>query len=494
MGSGDRITDLILRQGEISAEGARRSGELWGGLARGIGNAAGAMVEERAEKKRIEKMAIRDATATKFIESWLTGDDGGRQPMPSMSVPQYPEDELAGGRSYAPPQATPMMAPAPTRDPKALLSGLTKILGPDGLKIAQAVLGFASLTDKGDAKDEEHALSVAEALASGRISPQQWERWGGGIQQKVGPVLVNRFGAQPDSLQQPWSYEDAVEGAKLMMTARKGDIKTREMKVRNKDGSETIEIVEDKPGVTRTSAAEVKRETVIVPGANGPMAKSVTQEELAAGVPTYVKPEKGPRPNYQWVHKDGVWKEVPEGAAPPGWMPANSREQGRPVTSGDAGRVADFDTSLDDLNALAGGLTKKGATGTWAAIGAGTPKWVTGLTGWGKDDKKTQAVIDRVKQVIGKTFEGGVLRKEDEAKYEKILPTIGDDAEVVASKLDGLWVAVKQRRQTFMDSLGDAGFDTSKYSQRPGRERRFGNDGAPADAKPTKRANPYRKG
>ena len=40
------------------------------------------------------------------------------------------------------------------------------------------------------------------------------------------------------------------------------------------------------------------------------------------------------------------------------------------------------------------------------------------LTGWGTDAKKKQALIDRVKQVIGKTLEGGVLRKEDEVKYE----------------------------------------------------------------------------
>ena len=51
---------------------------------------------------------------------------------------------------------------------------------------------------------------------------------------------------------------------------------------------------------------------------------------------------------------------------------------------------------------------------------------------------QVSAVIDRVKQVIGKALEGGVLRKEDEVKYEKILPTIYDSAALVRSKLDGL--------------------------------------------------------
>jgi hypothetical protein len=35
--------------------------------------------------------------------------------------------------------------------------------------------------------------------------------------------------------------------------------------------------------------------------------------------------------------------------------------------------------------------------------------------------RKVQAEIDRVRQLVGKALEGGVLRKEDEEKYKKIL-------------------------------------------------------------------------
>lgn len=140
---------------------------------------------------------------------------------------------------------------------------------------------------------------------------------------------------------------------------------------------------------------------------------------------------------------------------------------GRPVTSGDAGRIADYDTSLDDLKALDTVLTEtKGATGTGAAIGAALPAWVTDLTGAGTDAKKRQGVIDRVKQVIGKTLEGGVLRKEDELKYEKILPTIKDTAAVAASKIAGLEKAIRLRRETQVEALADAGYDTSRYAAR----------------------------
>jgi hypothetical protein len=146
-----------------------------------------------------------------------------------------------------------------------------------------------------------------------------------------------------------------------------------------------------------------------------------------------------------------------------GQRPASTREQGRPVMTGDANRIADLDTSLDDVDVLAKTL---GTTGAQSAIGAAVPDFVTEFTGFGEDAKQRQAVIDRVKQVIGKALEGGVLRKEDEAKYAKILPTIGDPPAVANTKMQGLRAALSQRRQTLLDTLGDSGFDTSKHNAR----------------------------
>ncbi len=167
-----------------------------------------------------------------------------------------------------------------------------------------------------------------------------------------------------------------------------------------------------------------------------------------------------------------------------GKTPASSREQGRPVTSGDANRLADLDTSLNDLSTLKGTIPK-GATGTAAQIGAALPNFVTNATGWGVTAKEKQAVIDRVKQVIGKALEGGVLRKEDEYKYSKILPTIGDSPEVVATKLQGLQQAISQRKQTTLDALDDAGYDTGRF-----RSRDAAPTAAPAAGK-TIKVGPY---
>lgn len=152
-----------------------------------------------------------------------------------------------------------------------------------------------------------------------------------------------------------------------------------------------------------------------------------------------------------------------------GKAPANTREQGRQVTSGDAGDIAEFNTALDDLASLRKELEGNGATGTSAQALANLWTPITNLTGWGADAKAKQAQIDRVKQVIGKALEGGVLRKEDELKYEKILPTIKDSPELVQSKLNGLVKAIQRRQQRKLDALDSAGYDVSRFGT-PGAE------------------------
>ena len=146
-----------------------------------------------------------------------------------------------------------------------------------------------------------------------------------------------------------------------------------------------------------------------------------------------------------------------------GQRPASAREQGRPVMSSDANRLSELDTSLTDLKTLKATLSTPGATGARAKVGAVVPNVVTEFTGFGESAKQRQGTIDRVKQVIGKALEGGVLRREDEYKYVKILPTIQDPPAVAASKLSGLEIAIQQRRDNLLENLEDANYDIGKF-------------------------------
>lgn len=71
----------------------------------------------------------------------------------------------------------------------------------------------------------------------------------------------------------------------------------------------------------------------------------------------------------------------------------------------------------------------------------GPIKGLAALNPWSKA-RQVQATIDRVKQTVGKALEGGVLRKEDEEKYKKILATITDTPETATFKIDNLIASI----------------------------------------------------
>ncbi len=146
-----------------------------------------------------------------------------------------------------------------------------------------------------------------------------------------------------------------------------------------------------------------------------------------------------------------------------GQRPASFREQGRPVTSGDANRLSETNKAIKQADDLA---AKIGTTGAGSALGAWVPNFVTESTGFGADSKGRQATIDLVKQIIGKTFEGGVLRAEDEKKYDKILPRIGDPPSVAKTKIENLKSTLHDWRTSHLEALEDAGYDTSKFLER----------------------------
>ncbi len=71
--------------------------------------------------------------------------------------------------------------------------------------------------------------------------------------------------------------------------------------------------------------------------------------------------------------------------------------------------------------------------------------------------KEVQAKIDAVRQRVGKALEGGVLRKEDEEKYKKILATMQDTPELAISKTDNLINDLDRDMGNYTDELRRSG-------------------------------------
>lgn len=84
---------------------------------------------------------------------------------------------------------------------------------------------------------------------------------------------------------------------------------------------------------------------------------------------------------------------------------------------------------------------------------------ITGLEAlnpW-SEKRKIQADVDRVRQVVGKALEGGVLRKEDEEKYKKILTTITDAPETALYKIEALKSDIQRKIEEYMSLQQGAG-------------------------------------
>lgn len=81
-----------------------------------------------------------------------------------------------------------------------------------------------------------------------------------------------------------------------------------------------------------------------------------------------------------------------------------------------------------------------------------------------KYDTRAQTIQSQMKataQMVGKYLEGGVLRKEDEAKYEKMLPQLTDTPDVAKNKLSIVSNILMNRYNQNISNLEKQGFNTS---------------------------------
>lgn len=72
--------------------------------------------------------------------------------------------------------------------------------------------------------------------------------------------------------------------------------------------------------------------------------------------------------------------------------------------------------------------------------------------------------IRSVRQVVGKFMEGGMLRAEDEKKYEKMLPSLSDTPEVQKSKMAAVRTMLQKKHNQYLTSFQKSGYDVSQYT------------------------------
>jgi len=119
------------------------------------------------------------------------------------------------------------------------------------------------------------------------------------------------------------------------------------------------------------------------------------------------------------------------------------------MSQADITKITDFQSGLSSLTEL-----RKTISDNLQYVGP-----ISGfqaINPWSKA-RQVQANIDKVKQTVGKALEGGVLRKEDEEKYKKILSTINDTPETATYKIDSLKSSLERDLANYITVVGEAG-------------------------------------
>jgi hypothetical protein len=94
-----------------------------------------------------------------------------------------------------------------------------------------------------------------------------------------------------------------------------------------------------------------------------------------------------------------------------------------------------------------------------------------------------QSKIKSASQAFGRYMEGGVLRKEDEVKYEKMFPQMGDTYAVAKEKLGNVENLLRMKQESAIGALDSQGYNVSglempKMGDRTAQAKPHG--GAPA--------------
>jgi hypothetical protein len=134
-----------------------------------------------------------------------------------------------------------------------------------------------------------------------------------------------------------------------------------------------------------------------------------------------------------------------------------TKDEGAILSETAAERLGDFDASISQMGELLNGLNNpdapQGPIAQWKKVNP---------YDWQAQGK--QQLVAATKQLIGKALEGGVLRKEDEDKYAKILPTMGDTYESAKLKTEQLSAMLNNAYTAKRSAFKNAGYDVTKFS------------------------------
>jgi len=150
----------------------------------------------------------------------------------------------------------------------------------------------------------------------------------------------------------------------------------------------------------------------------------------------------------------------------------SKKDEGKPLPSTGVNMqdLANFPTDLANLKKLGPNISAHhDVVGPWAGRANAALSYLPGFLQpqSAVDYKELQSSIGNVKQTIGKLKEGGVLRAEDEKKYENILASLNERPETAIYKINQIADEMASKYNDTIKLLGKQGYKTAglEYQQ-----------------------------
>jgi len=127
--------------------------------------------------------------------------------------------------------------------------------------------------------------------------------------------------------------------------------------------------------------------------------------------------------------------------------------KGKPVPATQAGLLGDYDSAISLMDEVEQVLTTSSDKfgPVKGKVGRANP--------YNVEAQQIDSDLRRASQIVGKAMEGGVLRKEDEEKYRKMLPNLDDTPDVAQYKMQKVRAMLERNRLQRVQALINAGYD-----------------------------------
>lgn len=247
----DRVAELLLRQGDIKARGAEQSGNMWANLVGQVGRLGQGYFDDKAERQEQGRIAAakQAAEAPKRaleMENLNLDVQGKKSKLEEEARSRFEANRLkdAMGAPGASRAAVLKSLEASPDDFKKADEHYTRVDNRMASLLGEAAAGIRSFGDRPEA-----AIAQLDDLAEQGFDAQKIAALKQQITQD--PTHITQL---VDSL----LVKSPIEEHRKLATPTKKEPGTREIKMRNPDGSETIQIVPDVAGSTFKSAPEPK--------------------------------------------------------------------------------------------------------------------------------------------------------------------------------------------------------------------------------------------